>query len=33
VALPDIPRIEETQRKLNNLLHELHAGDPRDEGV
>ena len=33
VALPDIPRIEETQRKLNDLLHELHAEDRRDEGV
>ena len=33
VALPDIPHIEETQRKLNNLLHELHSEDPRDEGV
>jgi len=33
VALPDIPRVEETQRKLNNLLHDLHSQDPRDEGV
>jgi len=33
VALPDIPRVEDTQRKLNNLLHELHTNDPRDEGV
>jgi uncharacterized membrane protein YdbT with pleckstrin-like domain len=34
VALPDIPRIEETQRKLNDLLHDLHANDDRrDEGV
>lgn len=33
VALPDIPRIEETQRKLNDLLHELHSEDRRDEGV
>ena len=33
VALPDIPRVEETQRKLNNLLHDLHTSDPRDEGV
>jgi uncharacterized membrane protein YdbT with pleckstrin-like domain len=34
VALPDIPQIEETQRKLNDLLHELHAEeDRRDEGV
>ena len=28
VALPDIPRVEETQRKLNNLLHDLHSDDP-----
>jgi uncharacterized membrane protein YdbT with pleckstrin-like domain len=33
VALPDIPRVEETQRKLNDLLHDLHAEDARDEGV
>jgi uncharacterized membrane protein YdbT with pleckstrin-like domain len=34
VALPDIPRIEETQRKLNDLLHELHQDDDRhEEGV
>jgi uncharacterized membrane protein YdbT with pleckstrin-like domain len=33
VALPDIPHIEETQRKLNDLLHELHSDDRRDEGV
>ena len=33
VALPDIPRVEETQRKLNDLLHELHSEDNRDEGV
>ena len=33
VALPDIPRVEETQRKLNNLLHDLHTDNPRDEGV
>ena len=33
VALPDIPRIEDTQRKLNDLLHELHSEDRRDEGV
>lgn len=26
VLLPDIPRVEETQRKLNELLHELHGG-------
>ena len=33
VALPDIPRIEETQRKLNDLLHDLHSDQPHDEGV
>ena len=33
VALPDIPRVEEAQRKLNNLLHDLHSQDTRDEGV
>ena len=33
VALPDIPHIEDTQRKLNDLLHELHSEDRRDEGV
>jgi uncharacterized membrane protein YdbT with pleckstrin-like domain len=33
VALPDIPRIEETHRKLQELLHSLHSDDPRDEGV
>jgi uncharacterized membrane protein YdbT with pleckstrin-like domain len=33
VALPDIPRIEETQRRLNDLLHDLHSDQPRDEGV
>jgi uncharacterized membrane protein YdbT with pleckstrin-like domain len=33
VALPDIPRIEETHRKLQELLHDLHTDDPRDEGV
>ena len=34
VALPDIPRIEETQRKLNDLLHDLHQDDDRhEEGV
>lgn len=26
VLLPDIPRVEETQRRLNELLHELHGG-------
>jgi uncharacterized membrane protein YdbT with pleckstrin-like domain len=33
VALPDIPRIEETHRRLQELLHDLHTDDPRDEGV
>jgi len=33
VALPDIPRIEETHRKLQELLHDLHTDDSRDEGV
>ena len=33
VALPDIPHIEETQRRLNDLLHELHTGGSSDEGV
>ena len=33
VALPDIPHVEDVQRKLNDLLHDLHTDDPRDEGV
>ena len=35
VALPDIPRVEEAQRRLNDLLHGLGADGPapRDEGV
>ena len=34
VALPDIPRVEDVQRKLNDLLHELHTDEDRhDEGV
>ena len=34
VALPDIPRVEDVQRKLNDLLHELHQDDDRhEEGV
>ena len=33
VALPDIPRIEQTQRALSDLLHDLHTEDARDEGV
>jgi uncharacterized membrane protein YdbT with pleckstrin-like domain len=34
VLLPDIPRVEQTQRRLNELLHRLHGGAPAsDEGV
>ncbi len=33
VALPDIPRIEETHRRIQELLHDLHTDDARDEGV
>ena len=33
VALPDIPHVEDVQRKLNDLLHDLHSQDRRDEGV
>ncbi|HCB05741.1 MAG TPA: PH domain-containing protein [Nocardioides sp.] len=33
VALPDIPRIEETHRTLQKLLHDLHSDNPRDEGA
>lgn len=33
VALPDIPRVAETQRRLGDLLHDLHARDRRDEGA
>lgn len=33
VALPDIPRIEETHRRLQELLHDLHSDDPREEGA
>jgi uncharacterized membrane protein YdbT with pleckstrin-like domain len=34
VALPDIPHVEDVQRKLNDLLHDLHdAEDHRSEGV
>ena len=33
VQLPDIPRVEETQRRLNSLLHDLHSSSPRDEGA
>lgn len=34
VSLHDIPHVEETQRRLNELLHRLHGGAPSgDEGV
>lgn len=36
VMLPDIPRVEEVQRRLNAMLHDLHSGpDPRrrDDGA
>jgi uncharacterized membrane protein YdbT with pleckstrin-like domain len=33
VALPDIPKIEKVQRDLSDLLHDLHAAKPHDEGV
>jgi uncharacterized membrane protein YdbT with pleckstrin-like domain len=33
VALPDIPKIENVQRDLSDLLHDLHEKDARDEGV
>jgi membrane protein YdbS with pleckstrin-like domain len=34
VQLPDIPRVEETQRRLNELLHTRHEpAPPTDEGV
>jgi uncharacterized membrane protein YdbT with pleckstrin-like domain len=33
VALPDIPHVEDVQRKLNDLLHDVHSDKPRDEGV
>jgi len=33
VALPDIPRIEQVQRDLSDLLHDIHSEDKRDEGV
>ena len=34
VALPDIPQVEDVQRKLNELLHDLHeTEDRRNEGV
>lgn len=31
--LNDIPRVEETQRRLHELLHELHRGNGQDEGA
>jgi membrane protein YdbS with pleckstrin-like domain len=33
VTLHDIPRVEEAQRKLNELLNAAHDRAPRDEGV
>lgn len=33
VTLPDIPRVEDTQRRINELLHDLHTQDTRGEGV
>lgn len=33
VPLPDIPHVEDVQRRLNALLHELHSGSGRDEGA
>jgi uncharacterized membrane protein YdbT with pleckstrin-like domain len=33
VPLADIPQVEETQRILSNMLHELHQGKSRDDGV
>ena len=33
VPLKDIPRVEERQRVLNDLLHRLHDGIPGNEGV
>jgi uncharacterized membrane protein YdbT with pleckstrin-like domain len=33
VALPDIPHVEDAQRKLNDLLHSLHSDNAKDEGV
>lgn len=33
VQLPDIPQVEQTQRRLNDLLHGMHAATPRDEGA
>ncbi|MDN4173597.1 PH domain-containing protein [Nocardioides sp. SOB77] len=35
VRLPDIPHVEDVQRRLNDLLHEIHDPRPdrRDEGA
>jgi membrane protein YdbS with pleckstrin-like domain len=33
VSLPDIPRVEETQRRLNQLLHDVNNPSARDDGV
>jgi uncharacterized membrane protein YdbT with pleckstrin-like domain len=33
VALPDIPHIEDTHRRIQKLLHDLHTPDGRDEGA
>ena len=32
VSLPDIPRVEETQRRLNQLLHDVHDPDRGHDG-
>ena len=29
VSLPDIPQVEESQRRINQLLHDLHSGETR----
>jgi membrane protein YdbS with pleckstrin-like domain len=33
VSLPDIPRVEETQRRLNQLLHEMNDPTPGHDGA
>lgn len=33
VTVHDIPDVEQTHRIVTNRLHELHEGDPRDEGA
>lgn len=33
VSLPDIPHVEETQRRLNQLLHEMNDPSPRHDGA